>query len=665
MRGPPRPSPPLVPAAEYAIPDVHQAPHFPPASGPCQRRHPDPAPAQTSTPAPTAPPTAPDIAYPRVFTGRHLTAIAFPLGGVAAGAISLGGRGQLRDWEIFNRPDKGNAPSYAFPAIWAQAGTRKPVARVLESRIQPPYEGSSGLGTKNAPGLVRLASATFTGEFPLARIDFADPALPVRVSLEAFTPFIPHDPDESGLPVADPALSRHQSRRGARESLDRLVDRQSHRAHARATDTRVNEYRSSPTLAGLFMHSPDLAAADPLKGSFALAALDPASARVTYLRGWQRDRWWNSPMLFWDDFSADGELGPEPEARSGVGALCLNARSPPARTPSSRSCSPGTFPIARPRAAAGPRPRATKTRHRQLVLHALRRRLGRRRVRRRATSTTWKRRRAASPPRCANPPSPPPSRTPPAPISRRSSRPSASAPPTASSTASKAPTTTPAAATATARTSGTTRPSPRICSPPSRARCARTAFGYDMDDAGRHALPRESARTKRAALGLRRRRRPDGPDHARLPRLARSPATSTGCAASGRASRRRSNSPGSPAAGTPIATASWKACSTTPTTSSSTVRIRMCGIYYLGALRAGEEMARAVGDTASAAEYRRLFENGSQWIDANLFNGEYYIQTDPRRRRKTRSRLAAQHHGLRRHRESRSTRWATAAWSIS
>jgi uncharacterized protein (DUF608 family) len=52
----------------------------------------------------------------------------------------------------------------------------------------------------------------------------------------------------------------------------------------------------------------------------------------------------------------------------------------------------------------------------------------------------------------------------------------------------------------------------------------------------------------------------------------------------------------------------------------------MCGIYYLGALRAGEEMARAVGDAASAQEYRRLFEQGSRWIDANLFNGEYYIQ---------------------------------------
>jgi len=52
----------------------------------------------------------------------------------------------------------------------------------------------------------------------------------------------------------------------------------------------------------------------------------------------------------------------------------------------------------------------------------------------------------------------------------------------------------------------------------------------------------------------------------------------------------------------------------------------MCGIYYLGALRAGEEMARGAGDAGSADTYRRLFEQGSKWIDANLFNGEFYVQ---------------------------------------
>ena len=129
--------------------------------------------------------------------------IAFPLGGIGTGTVSLGGRGQLRDWEIFNRPDKGNELSYAFPAIWAKVGEREPVARVLESRLQPPYEmNSSGLGSDNAPGLPRLAEATFTGAYPFARIAFADPQLPVEVRLEAFNPLVPLDVDASGWPVA-------------------------------------------------------------------------------------------------------------------------------------------------------------------------------------------------------------------------------------------------------------------------------------------------------------------------------------------------------------------------------------------------------------------------------------------------------------------------------
>ena len=48
--------------------------------------------------------------------------------------------------------------------------------------------------------------------------------------------------------------------------------------------------------------------------------------------------------------------------------------------------------------------------------------------------------------------------------------------------------------------------------------------------------------------------------------------------------------------------------------------------WYLGALRAGEEMAKYLGDKEFATKCRKLFESGSAWTDANLFNGEYYIQ---------------------------------------
>ena len=142
------------------------------------------------------------ITFPRSFTGRNLPMIAFPLGGIGTGTISLGGRGQLRDREILNRPEKGNSPQYGFPAIWVRAGQAKPVARLLEARLHPPYEGQDGLAARNAPGLPRFESATFTGAYPVARIVFQDKRVPVQVSLEAFNPLGPLDPEASGIPCA-------------------------------------------------------------------------------------------------------------------------------------------------------------------------------------------------------------------------------------------------------------------------------------------------------------------------------------------------------------------------------------------------------------------------------------------------------------------------------
>ncbi|HLJ49466.1 MAG TPA: GH116 family glycosyl-hydrolase [Bryobacteraceae bacterium] len=577
-----------------------------------------------------SPPAAPaaeagdgEFRFPRAFTGRHLTAIAFPLGGVCAGSISLGGRGQLRDWEIFNRPDKGNSPSYAFPAIWAQTGKSKPVARVLESRIQPPYEGQNGLGTRNAPGLVRLASATFVGEFPLAHIDFADSVLPVRVSLDAFSPFIPHEPDDSGLPVA--ILRYRVTNPGpaaARVSIAWSIDNPC--GHTQAADSRLNEHRGTDGLEGLYMSSPDLAANDPLKGSFVLAALDPGGFRVSYLRGWKRDRWWNSPMLYWDDFSSDGELGPEPEVRSAVGALCLG-----------RTLAPGThadytfllawhFPNRTPRRCGWAAPKGEEdtlignwytTRFKDAWDAA-------EYAAQHLPALEKKTRRFAT-------------------VLRQSTLPAAVK--DAASANLSTLVTQVCFRTADGEFHGfegaddhlgcchgscahvwnyeTT--TPHIF--PTFARSLReTSFHYDLDDAGalhfRENLPHKQPLWGFAAA--------DGQMgqiiHAYLDwRL------------SGDNDWLRRLWPGiKRALEFAWVPGGWDADrdGVMEGVQHNTYDVEfygpnpLCGIYYLGALRAAEEMARAMGDTGSAAEYRRLFDSGSRWIDANLFNGDYYVQ---------------------------------------
>ncbi|MCI6251563.1 MAG: hypothetical protein MR624_00845 [Bacteroidales bacterium] len=42
----------------------------------------------------------------RTYDQDHLGQIALPLGGIGTGTVSLGGRGELRDWEIMNVPAK-------------------------------------------------------------------------------------------------------------------------------------------------------------------------------------------------------------------------------------------------------------------------------------------------------------------------------------------------------------------------------------------------------------------------------------------------------------------------------------------------------------------------------------------------------------------------------
>jgi len=52
----------------------------------------------------------PDWPVLRTYDRDHIDKIALPLGGIGTGTVSLGGRGNLVDWEIMNRPAKGYVP---------------------------------------------------------------------------------------------------------------------------------------------------------------------------------------------------------------------------------------------------------------------------------------------------------------------------------------------------------------------------------------------------------------------------------------------------------------------------------------------------------------------------------------------------------------------------
>ena len=151
----------------------------------------------------------------------------------------------------------------------------------------------------------------------------------MKIELTAFSPFIPHDPDASGIPGA--VLRYRVTNPGAKAAKVSIAwaienpvrPREGNSPLKGSKDERRNEWRESGSLQGLAMDNPGMAMGQPANGSFALAAIADG-ARVTHLRGWRKAKWWVGPMLYWEDFKADGAVGPESEERTSVGALSLS-----------------------------------------------------------------------------------------------------------------------------------------------------------------------------------------------------------------------------------------------------------------------------------------------------------------------------------------------------
>lgn len=135
----------------------------------------------------------------RVFTGEA-TEAAFLLGGIGTGNVSLGSRGEFRDWELFNHPDKGLHFPNSYFAIWAKEEDEPSIAKVLQAQFNPPHSKPHGYSPYAGGGLPRMKASRMTGEYPICQIQFEDADLPVQVKLEAYTPFIPLNAEDSGIP---------------------------------------------------------------------------------------------------------------------------------------------------------------------------------------------------------------------------------------------------------------------------------------------------------------------------------------------------------------------------------------------------------------------------------------------------------------------------------
>ena len=139
--------------------------------------------------------------------------ISFPLGGIGTGCIGLGGEGRLIDWEIFNKPNKHSRNGFSHFAVKAEDLDGNLIdARILNGPLQPPYEGSvtpqayDGFGFGPAistlAGFPHFEESVFHGAFPFAAIELLHPDFPGEICFGAFNPFIPNNERDSSIPAA-------------------------------------------------------------------------------------------------------------------------------------------------------------------------------------------------------------------------------------------------------------------------------------------------------------------------------------------------------------------------------------------------------------------------------------------------------------------------------
>jgi uncharacterized protein (DUF608 family) len=283
----------------------------------------------------------------RRFEGDHLLRVALPLGGIGCGSVSLSGRGELMDWEIMNRANKTlseserNADPRTFFAVRVKGADHESVTMLAGALHPTEFYADEGNSVPQA-GLPRFREARFEGAFPFGTVHLSDKDLPVKVKIKGFSPFIPGDSGDSSLPVASiryevQNLSTSKIEVSIAAFVRNIVGNDGKMTgftdrgltvSGGEKDNRV-EFRRAGGLAGITCLSSGVAADSPAYGTFSLVA-DDGEAELSFRERCAGTAWRRTILEFWDDLADDGSLTARTDLENTTpnGALCLKKEIP-------------------------------------------------------------------------------------------------------------------------------------------------------------------------------------------------------------------------------------------------------------------------------------------------------------------------------------------------
>lgn len=256
----------------------------------------------------------------KTYDQNHIQKIAMPVGGIGTGTISLTGRGSLEDWEIMNRPAKGFNPTLEsrgpvkqkgpFFAIYIEDENGEKQTRLLEGPTdESDYEGAWG-ATSNNHGLPRFSNASFKTAYPFGQVFLSDKNLPVEVIVGAYNPLIPGNIDDSSIPmvVLDYKVKNTSAEKlsiSLAGNIQNFIGFDGTRGKALKN---INTYREDQGVKGIHYTSEGVAKDSEQWGSFSFVSLN--EGQITYRTSWKKEvsRWDKKMLDFWDDFTSDGLL---------------------------------------------------------------------------------------------------------------------------------------------------------------------------------------------------------------------------------------------------------------------------------------------------------------------------------------------------------------------
>ncbi len=228
--------------------------------------------------------------YPR----RQVRAIALPVGGIGTGCFCLTGEGALSDWQLMSRPHRGWRPPYAHLLLWVRTPSDKRHLRVLSSALEQ-LDADHG-APDSLSGIPRMHSRGFEATYPYGRALLGDLILPLHASITAFNPLIPEATDDSSLPfglleITLTNLSERPLEASLTFILTNFVGTDGIQSDLRGNITDFAEAHGWQGV--LFRKEPEQR--DPRWGTLALLA---EGGEITSARRWAfRDRPWNGEQL--------------------------------------------------------------------------------------------------------------------------------------------------------------------------------------------------------------------------------------------------------------------------------------------------------------------------------------------------------------------------------